>query len=590
MSSFWVNNSILDGAFDDINTNIVSIDLSKYWGHFGSTLKVKVMTELTHVLSLPIGEQNNDVIKNLNLMLKECQKYTKCVFTSPSYTTLTIPTTHENDAFTFFDFEKRKVVEINKNKIEPFNKSFVPFKTRLMWEIQNGTLKNVIKLINKSKDCYPEMTYDGDTALMLLLKKYPNIVIVLLEKYGARCIVSKECNSPALYGIELKIAINNKFSEVALKLLGFYELEYLKTCTDINANTFLMLSILHKLPEVSFKLIELYGENYMANGTNNMDQTPLMLVCSTPYINEEIAIKMLTTFGPKNCFLEYKNNLGESAMTFAKNNNLNKFLKMVYDLEDIPDLEDTIDTTDTTDTADITDITNKQHFPIPNLLQVNQVQTIENIPMDHKNIIETMKPVTEIGNARPWNGNVTSEPNNKGITGGNTIPWYSNVTIDPVNTGIWPSYVTIKPGSKVDPVHPNQVHTTQAYINQVQANKVQANKVDVTQHINIPMNETINSPKNLNINKLHAVAQDETINGFKNLDINKLHVVAKNETITLVKPVNIENSVNDKVAIIYKGIEISSIEEALVQYNKIITNGSHSSEAKDFLKILNFFA
>ncbi len=338
MSSFWIRNNVLDNvldnAFSDVNTSILSIDFSQYWGHYGSTIKLKVMHKLAHICNIQTDkETHGEIIDNLFLMLEECDRNSNYILTSPSYTT---PITHINEDFIFCDFENTRFVKIAQNKIEPIITQFTPCYTRLMFALKYRDEKSVESLLESSLDCYPEMIYKNETALMQMCSYFPKYAIKLIDKYGDRCIIPQKCDK-LKYGIELALTIINRHATIALKLIETFGSEYGKYYIDNSLNTLLTLSLIYELPNVSLKLIEVCGINCYPDCINKTSLTALIIACEKCY--ENVAITLFNTFGPDNCLLDHKTSYKATAESIAEQNELNEFLELInfYDLPGLID-------------------------------------------------------------------------------------------------------------------------------------------------------------------------------------------------------------------------------------------------------------
>lgn len=338
MSSYWVNNNVLDNAFNDINIRILPIDFSKWWGHEGNIIRIKIMEKITELYnSSHTYKQHEEIIKSLHLMLHECEEHLTNVLTSPLMIDSVI---HENYPFKFYDFEKKRTMAIPYNKSNPmetkFEPKYGPRKSRLIEEIRNKNSKNILDVIENSVDCLPDLLFYGKSALMMLIemKEMNYIAIKLIDKYGSYCLVNNILSGyqTIKYGVELITAINSKNEEIALKLLSTFGVKYPVDYVTVNGDSLLMLSIKNNLLNVSEKLIEQYGVYCLPSQVNCSGETALILACERSY--ENIAINLINTFGVNTCLINKRNCYGKSAMTFSEERKLNKFIEKVEKFND----------------------------------------------------------------------------------------------------------------------------------------------------------------------------------------------------------------------------------------------------------------
>lgn len=115
--SFWVINNTLYPAFINIDFSLLSIDLSKWWGHYGSTLKIKVMEKLMEKLRKNFYVLNNtEIITILKSILIECGNNNGNYLISPL---CRVPFIHINEPFIFWDYDNKILFNIGKLEIQP---------------------------------------------------------------------------------------------------------------------------------------------------------------------------------------------------------------------------------------------------------------------------------------------------------------------------------------------------------------------------------------------------------------------------------------------------------------------------------------
>ncbi len=336
MSLYWVNNNVLDNAFNDINIGILPVDFSKWWGHVGNIIRIKIMEKITDLYySSYVNPQHKEIIKSLHLMLHECEKHLTNTLTSPSMTSSVI---HENHPFKFYDFEKKKTISILYNKSNPTETTFEPKngprKSRLIEEIRNKNRENILNLIENSIDCLPDLIFYGKSALMILIEmgEMNDIAIKLIDKYGCFCLINDIFlgNQKIKHGIELIVAISFKNEEIALKLINTFGVKYSTDHINVNGDSLLMLSIKYNLLNLCEKLIEQYDAYCLPSQVNQSGETALILACERSH--EDIALKLINKFGMNTCLVNKKNCYGKTAMTFAEERQLSEFIKKVNNI------------------------------------------------------------------------------------------------------------------------------------------------------------------------------------------------------------------------------------------------------------------
>jgi len=114
MASYWINQTtnFIQLAFNRFNPRILLIGFDQYFGHLGSTLKIKIMEKLNSMYNLEYQDSNHfTVIQNLILLLDECYTNKDNVLISPFYKSGVV---HKNETFKFFDDNIKKFIEIKE--------------------------------------------------------------------------------------------------------------------------------------------------------------------------------------------------------------------------------------------------------------------------------------------------------------------------------------------------------------------------------------------------------------------------------------------------------------------------------------------
>lgn len=334
MTSYWAA-TYLTKAFVNVNFKYLNFDLTKCWGHCASTIKIKVMNALSNICgSTEHAEHHEEIVNNLVLMMKECDKFSACALTSPLHTE---SFQHFNDNFQFFDFNKMKLFIVEKQSIPP---TFTSFKqgskysmSELMFSIKDYDYDRVIRLIDEG-DCLPGYVYKNDTALTYAIRfliretlNTQDIAIKLIDKFGRDCLMVDE--QGVLTGIELKDAIRYKKEKVALKIIDTFNYSY--PIQNIGDWTVLMSAIFNNLPNVCNKLIDTYMIKCEPSHIDLCGNTALIMACNQSY--ETLAIKMIETFGLDECNYYSATKDKVCAMSIAKKNGLYNFLQTVAKLQ-----------------------------------------------------------------------------------------------------------------------------------------------------------------------------------------------------------------------------------------------------------------
>jgi len=351
MTSYWTAD-FLSKAFRGVNFSFLNWDLTKCWGHDASTIKIKVMQELSTVCGATVlGENHTEVVNNLVFMMNECDIFKECSLTSPSHTQ---SVDHYNDDFQFFDFNKMKLFTIHKQHIPAKFASFDQGKkysmSPLIFLIKSDNGMDFIE--NNKADCFPRYVYKGDTALTIACRLGRNeIAFKLIDTFGIDCLMVDDIGQ--LSGIELKQAIQYKNELVALKIIETFEHHYPIKIIDLDW-TLLMYAIDFKLPNVCNKLLDIYKYTCQPEHKDLSGTTALILACKNGW--EHLAVKMIELFGLQSCMIYHVNNRGEFAIDFAKKKGFHIFLHKVENIENIKKLEEPIVINTNTECNSVNDV------------------------------------------------------------------------------------------------------------------------------------------------------------------------------------------------------------------------------------------
>jgi len=337
MALYWINNNILDNAFNNINITILPIDFSEWRGHQGNTIRIKIMEKITELYySVDVDPMHKEIIKSLHLMLHECEEHLTTVLTSQVTNKTVI---HENYPFKFYDFENKKIIAIPYNKSIPINPSSLSLKSRLVQEIRSKNRENILNLIENSVNCLPNFLFYGKSALMILIemKEMNDITIKLIDKYRENCIINNLFfhNQIINYGVELIAAVESKNEEIALKLIDTFGVKYPVDYVNVSGDSLLMLSIKYNLLNLCRKFIEQYDMYCLPSQVNHSGETALIMACQRSY--EDVALKLINTFTINTCLINKKNHRGKSAMVFAEERKLHVFTERVNMINRISD-------------------------------------------------------------------------------------------------------------------------------------------------------------------------------------------------------------------------------------------------------------
>lgn len=355
--SFWVMREYngckyLKSAFRNIQLHDLDFDLSKYWGHTAGTVKVNLMLKLTEVYNSAVTRTTHkEIVQNLDLMIKECDEHLGEVFTSRSHTE---SFDHHNDEFLFFDASKKKMIKIEQRDRKPLTESFTAlkvFRTELMVLISEGKESEAFELVANSEDCLIEFDFYGTAFGFACEQGMILVANKILDKYGAKCF-KKEDN------YELSKAINYNLDDIALKLLKEFNciptIDMLDVAIGSNNRTlcFVLMDLLkdHELKlngkssilvsamydntfDLALILIDKFGEKcYPAQVSPYHLNTPLIEACKRKY--EMIAIKLIETFGLSKCGAYHVNRYNETAVSIAKINGLDVFVRKFEEVMD----------------------------------------------------------------------------------------------------------------------------------------------------------------------------------------------------------------------------------------------------------------
>lgn len=318
MTSYWTTD-YLKRAFEGIkstNPSLIISDFPSYWGHKGSTIKIKIMNEMFKLCSGNTSLKT-EIFDDLAKMLKECEIYKDCILTSPSHNKLT---PHHNDKFQFFDFDKMKIMDIEEfnieSELETLYKSGEYTMSHLIHSIKNKNANYVLNLINTDNELFPDFIYKNDSALTVACRLgKTDIVYSLINRFGKQCL--------PFNGTEVFLALKYKMPSPALTILELFSDEQFNMKNG--DASILMTAISYCLEDFSNKMIDLYGIKCSPDYKTSFGLTALNLACNESL--ETVAINLITTFGPDKCNLEYKDNYGFTALDKAKKNNLTKFLE-----------------------------------------------------------------------------------------------------------------------------------------------------------------------------------------------------------------------------------------------------------------------
>lgn len=360
--SFWIMREYsgckyLKLAFKNIQLHDLDIDLTKSWGHTAGTVKVNLMLKLTEIYNSAVTRsKHKEIVQSLDLMIKECDEHLGEILTSKSHTE---SFDHHNDEFMFFDATKKKMIKIEQKDRKPLIESFATlkiFRTELMVLIDSGKETEALELVSNTDDCLIDFDFYGTAFGFACEQGMVQVANKILDKYGSKCFKKGD-------NYELEKAISYGLNDIALKLLKDYNctptVEMLEIAIKSNNRTLCVVlmdnlkdhelklsgksSILasamyENIFDLALILIDKFGEKCCPAQLSPYNlNTPLIEACKRKY--ENIAIKLIETFGLDICNAYHVNKYNETALSIAKINGLNIFIKKFEELTDKAKLE-----------------------------------------------------------------------------------------------------------------------------------------------------------------------------------------------------------------------------------------------------------